>query len=270
MTSRWIKVHSSIMDSSVWSSDWLTRLWLWCLLKANHADGTYRGETIRRGEFASGRNSASDELGVSPSKWVRGIEQLTSLGCIATKANSHWTTITVCNYSTYQDKRDAKRTSDDTSDDTSGATTVDTSDDTTSGQPVTQPADTSKNNRRTRTTRRTENTNTASGFAEWYALYPRKESRGQAGKAYAAALAKVSHEVLMEAVKNYAAAVLGRVPPDKIPHPATWLNGEKWADDPAMWEASAKSSTGNFTKPLKFDNSHANFDPTADYSKREL
>lgn len=106
----WIKCYRSIMDSAVWDDEWLVKLWLWCLLRANHQRRNFKGVDIERGQFVTGRMSAADELGVSPSKWYRGMERLVSLGCITTTANSSWTTVTVCNYGVYQDTSDDERT----------------------------------------------------------------------------------------------------------------------------------------------------------------
>ena len=101
-TGNWIKIHRSLMDSAVWADDWLVRLWLWCLLKANYTDSNWHGVTVLRGQFITGRSTAADELGVSPSRWYRGIDELVKLGNISVEANRHWTKITVCNYCTYQ------------------------------------------------------------------------------------------------------------------------------------------------------------------------
>src|ERR1019366_3436911 len=80
------------------------QLWMWCLLKANWRDSERDGEKIKRGQFRTGRLRAADELNISPSTWYRGINRLKELGCIEIETNSVWTTITVCNYETYQDQ----------------------------------------------------------------------------------------------------------------------------------------------------------------------
>lgn len=68
-------------------------------------------------------------------------------------------------------------------------------------------------------------------FEEWYSAYPRHKGRGQAERAYRTARKKASAETLLEAGKRYAAQRVGE---DKnfTKHPATWLNGECWLDDP--------------------------------------
>lgn len=98
----WIKLHRRVLDSDLFADDWLTRLWIWCLCKANFREATFRGEAIERGQFVTGRITAADELGVSPSKWYRGISKLCEMKCISTTSNSNWTTITVCRYEDYQ------------------------------------------------------------------------------------------------------------------------------------------------------------------------
>jgi hypothetical protein len=51
--------------------------------------------------------------------------------------------------------------------------------------------------------------------------------KGTALKAYAKALKKTQPETILAAVKVYP------WPADKefVPHPSTWLNGERWADE---------------------------------------
>lgn len=67
-------------------------------------------------------------------------------------------------------------------------------------------------------------------FEEWYSDYPRKRGRGQAIKAYRTARKKVSHQDLMDAVAKQM-PVLTKDGVGFAPYPATWLNGERWADD---------------------------------------
>jgi len=112
----YIKVWRKMLDSEVMQDDWLCRLWMWCILKAQWRNVNKKG-VPERGQFITGRVRAAEELKVSPSKWYRGIERLSELGCIIVEANSNRTTITVCNYATYQDwaeqseqQADSKRT----------------------------------------------------------------------------------------------------------------------------------------------------------------
>ena len=66
-----------------------------------------------------------------------------------------------------------------------------------------------------------------SSFPEFWSIYPRKVGKGQAVKAWARAVKKVPPETILAAVRSYPWSA------DKefIPHPASWLNGERWADE---------------------------------------
>lgn len=67
------------------------------------------------------------------------------------------------------------------------------------------------------------------GFAGWWQAYPRKVGKGQAVKAYRAALRKTTPTVLAAAVQSQRVRLMAKGP-EFCPHPATWLNGERWAD----------------------------------------
>lgn len=76
------------------------------------------------------------------------------------------------------------------------------------------------------------------GFAQWYDAYPRRVGRGQAEKAYRRALKLqgVTRELLLEAATQYAAERQGKEK-EFTPYPATWLNGQRWADEKAGRDA---------------------------------
>ena len=62
------------------------------------------------------------------------------------------------------------------------------------------------------------------GFLEWWAEYPRKDAKGAARKAYAAALRRTTPAVLLVALRAYS----WNPDPRFIPHPSTWLNEGRW------------------------------------------
>lgn len=81
-------------------------------------------------------------------------------------------------------------------------------------------------------------------FDAWYAVYPRHVSRGAAERAYVAALNRASVTDLLAGVERYRKTVEGS-DPHFIAHPATWLNQDRWLDDPAgIAPASAAPATG--------------------------
>lgn len=83
----------------------------------------------------------------------------------------------------------------------------------------------------TRPDRSCASTDVERDFAEWYESYPRKRGRGQALKAYKLARKKTDHQDLMDAIRSQARSLTARGA-EYVPYPATWLNGERWADQP--------------------------------------
>lgn len=67
-------------------------------------------------------------------------------------------------------------------------------------------------------------------FGEWYEAYPRHIGRGQAERAYHSALKKTDAATLLDGARR-AAETYADTEPEFIPHPATWLNGERWLDE---------------------------------------
>lgn len=84
-----------------------------------------------------------------------------------------------------------------------------------------------------------------------YDAYPRKLDRKDALVAIGKALKKIDSTKLLELTKQYAAARQGQ--DDQFtPYPASWFNGERYNDDPAMWipkPAVAAAATPGNTGP---------------------
>jgi len=68
------------------------------------------------------------------------------------------------------------------------------------------------------------------GFSEVWAAYPRHVGKGSARTAYRKALRKIGPKDLLAAVQRYASERRGQ-DQQFTPHPATWLNQERWADE---------------------------------------
>ncbi|MGV9668058.1 hypothetical protein [Nocardia niigatensis] len=69
------------------------------------------------------------------------------------------------------------------------------------------------------------------GFDEFWAAYPRRVGKGQARTAYAKAIAKAGQQAVLDGALRFATDP--NLPEGQyVPHPATWLNGERWTDDP--------------------------------------
>lgn len=70
---------------------------------------------------------------------------------------------------------------------------------------------------------------TPDGFDEWWQAYPKKVGKGQARTAYKAATKKATVPELLAGAIDYAATP--GLDPQYTANPATWLNGERWADE---------------------------------------
>lgn len=70
----------------------------------------------------------------------------------------------------------------------------------------------------------------ASGFDEFWSLYPHKVGKPFAATKFAAALRIASFEIIMAGLRAYVAKT------DDRPwcNPATWLHQQRWGDEPAM------------------------------------
>lgn len=68
------------------------------------------------------------------------------------------------------------------------------------------------------------------GFAEFWKAYPRRVGKGQARKAYAKAIKSNDPSFLIAEAQKFAKRMRGQ-DPRYIPHPSTWLNGERWLDE---------------------------------------
>lgn len=82
----------------------------------------------------------------------------------------------------------------------------------------------------TETDKRTPSAAADDSFARFYQVYPRRTGRGQAVKAWRSAVKKADASVIIEAASLFAEQTRG-TEQRFIPHPATWLNGERWADE---------------------------------------
>jgi hypothetical protein len=78
--------------------------------------------------------------------------------------------------------------------------------------------------------KRSSSTDVDDAFAEFWRAYPKKVSKGQAAKNWRTAVKKVKPETIIEAAQRFAAQCNG-TDREFIPHPGSWLTGERWADE---------------------------------------
>jgi len=77
-------------------------------------------------------------------------------------------------------------------------------------------------------------------FADFWAVYPRREDKGHARTAYARAIKSADPQDVITGAKRYAESTRG-TERRYIALPATWLNGERWTDETATSPAAQAS-----------------------------
>jgi len=79
-------------------------------------------------------------------------------------------------------------------------------------------------------------------FAEFWALYPKKQAKDDAEKAWRK-LTPELRALAIEKVAVYAEAMADR--PEFVKNAQGWLNGKRWEDDPATWRHVGPNGNGN-------------------------
>jgi len=103
----WIKLHRKLLNSSIFSSEKGLKVWIWCLLKANHkAEMVFNGRQkieIKTGQFITGKNVASKELDMAVGTIWFWFDQLEKDKYIERKSTNKYSIVTVLNYDKYQE-----------------------------------------------------------------------------------------------------------------------------------------------------------------------
>ncbi|NTU50291.1 MAG: hypothetical protein HGA87_05330 [Desulfobulbaceae bacterium] len=93
-----------------WYTDGNTvRLFIHLLLLANHKQTKWRGETIERGQVLTGLDQLSRDLRLSVQKIRTALEHLISTGEVTNRSTNKYRVITINNYASYQDKKQARQ-----------------------------------------------------------------------------------------------------------------------------------------------------------------
>jgi uncharacterized phage protein (TIGR02220 family) len=106
----WVGLYRKLLDSRVFTNPDLLKVWIWCLLKANHKKRwvpikTGKGETeveVGPGQFVFGRFSAAKKLKMNPNTVKSRMQKLKSMGNITTQNKTHYSIISIVNWESYQ------------------------------------------------------------------------------------------------------------------------------------------------------------------------
>jgi hypothetical protein len=192
-----IKLDRCLLSKEIFLNEKLLKTWIWCLLKATHAEHKERiGKqiiTVLPGQFVTGRFVASNELGMAPSTTWDYLKLLEKNQSIAIKSNNKYSLISVVNWAFYQIE---KYNSDSYSDNTL----------TTNGQQI----DTNKNGNKGKNDKKSISKDILADFETLWQLYPKKEGKGRVSKTQKEKLAKIGLEEMTRAIERYKQAKAGK------------------------------------------------------------
>lgn len=98
----WVKLHRQLLEWEWYTDANVSRLFIHCLLKANHKNGSWKGIKINRGQFITSLDRLSAETSLSKSQLRTALKKLKSTREIAHESTSQHTVITVNCYDSYQ------------------------------------------------------------------------------------------------------------------------------------------------------------------------
>ncbi len=97
-----VKIHRKILDWE-WYSDRCTReLFIYCILRANWRDGSWKGTDYKRGEFITTLPSLANSLGLSEKNVRTALRHLKKTGEISEIKTNKFRIIRVNKYDEYQ------------------------------------------------------------------------------------------------------------------------------------------------------------------------
>lgn len=104
----WVKLHRKLLEWEWYEDAHMVHLLVHLLLTATHEDRKYKELTIRRGQLVTTIKELADALGASETSTRRRMKRLKGGGFLTIKVAFNITTITICNYDSYQmDKKES-------------------------------------------------------------------------------------------------------------------------------------------------------------------
>jgi hypothetical protein len=102
MNNGFIQLHRALLEWEWWSKPITLKVFLYCLLKANHKDKNYQGKLIKRGSFLTGRELIAKDCNVSVQQIRTALNHLKSTNELTIKSSGQGTVIQVVKYCNYQ------------------------------------------------------------------------------------------------------------------------------------------------------------------------
>jgi hypothetical protein len=98
----WVKIYRKIIEWEWFNDSKMVHLFIYLLISANHKDGSYQGQKVKRGQLITGRTKISAVTGISEQSIRTCLHKLESTNEITIKSTNKNSIITLLNYDLYQ------------------------------------------------------------------------------------------------------------------------------------------------------------------------
>lgn len=102
----WIKLHRQIISWEWFKKPETLLLFIYCLTRANIADGTWRNIPYKRGQFITSLDSIRKDTGLTIQQTRTALKHLISTGELTSNATNQYRIITICKFNDYQQMSD--------------------------------------------------------------------------------------------------------------------------------------------------------------------
>lgn len=246
-----ILLSRSLLESEVFASEKLLKIWIWCLCRANWKTKYIsikkgKGEDtvkLERGQFLFGRFKAEEQLDISGSTIYKLMKKLEKMGNISIESSSHFSIITICNYDTYQDVKTYKKQHCDSTGtaleqhSNSTGTTLEPHSDTDNTLNTLKASNTSNTLKDSPSTEVEDE----SMFEKFWSKYPVKKGKSQALTTWKRFKCDNKFDLIMERLSQFKECDDWKDEGGKfIPHGSTWMSKKRWEDEPELFPKDTK------------------------------
>lgn len=110
MNEGWVKLHRRFLQWEWWDDLIATRLFIYCLLKANHQQTKWHAAQLQKGQFVTSYATIKQQTKLSLQQIRTGFDKLKSTGEITIKSTNHFSIIQVQNWENYQNNNTQNNT----------------------------------------------------------------------------------------------------------------------------------------------------------------
>ena len=104
MSEGWISIHRKILEWEWYSDINVCRVFIHCLIKANHTGKKWQGVAIKRGQFITSNATLAHECNLSVKQVRTSLDKLKETGEVASNSTNKYTVVSMLNYEKYQDE----------------------------------------------------------------------------------------------------------------------------------------------------------------------